>query len=151
MRSRLQLINKHLSFLPRTYTQTPLQPTKSTIVTKHNIAKMSTFKLPKPYPSIEVNIPDHVGVEESKLMDFKPFKKWLDTLLKNMDDKKENPDGYQVKKIDITSVDMFGDKIGFLKLKADVKADGDEKSVPGMFEVNLFFFSLSLFYLSLVI
>ena len=51
-----------------------------------------------------------------------------------MKNEKENPDGYLVKKIDITDVDMFGSgKIGFVKLKADIKVEGEKKSLPGRY------------------
>lgn len=101
---------------------------------KFNTRIMSTFTLPGFSPECPVHLTSDLTKEQ--LLSFPAFKTWSETLkhsLKQQESKDhtfhETP--YKLRKIDIQSVDFFGgERIGFIKLKAEVSNDDGEK-FPG--------------------
>jgi len=75
-------------------------------------------------------------LSENQLLKFPAFKQWLSTLQHTLSTQqsKTHPfrdSPYKLRKIDIQSVDFFGgNRIGFIKLKAEISNDNDEK-LPG--------------------
>ncbi len=116
---RLRLITRHLNWL---LTQPTLR------------ARMTTFQLPNASPSVPIHLtPD---LSQDQLLSFPAFKTWISTLQQSLSLQKNkdhtfNSAPYQLRKIDIQSVDFFGGgRIGFIKLKADVSNENGEK-LPG--------------------
>ncbi len=116
---RLRLISRHLSWLLA-------KPTSR--------ATMATFHLPNASPSVTIHLtPD---LSQDQLLSFPAFKTWISTLQRSLSLQKNkdhtfNSAPYQLRKIDIQSVDFFGGgRIGFIKLKAEVSNDNGEK-LPG--------------------
>lgn len=101
---------------------------------KFSIKIMSTFTLPGFSPDCPVNLTS--DLTKDQLLSFPAFKTWSETLqhsLKQQESKDhtfhEKP--YKLRKIDIQSVDFFGgERIGFIKFKAEVSNDDGEK-FPG--------------------
>ncbi|EON68359.1 hypothetical protein W97_07617 [Coniosporium apollinis CBS 100218] len=96
---------------------------------------MSSFTLPNSSPECTVNLTKDLSKDQ--LLGFKPFTDWISTLqhslsLQQNEDHTFNSSPYKLRSINIQSVDFFGggDKIGFIKLKADVSNDDSEK-LPG--------------------
>ncbi|OJD23745.1 hypothetical protein ACJ73_04899 [Blastomyces percursus] len=95
---------------------------------------MSTFIIPNSTPQISVGLtPD---LSQDQLLAFPPFKIWLSTLQHSLS-RQANPfhefhaSPYILRHIQIQAVDFFGgDRLGFVKLKADVSNDHGEK-LPG--------------------
>ena len=95
---------------------------------------MSTFTLPGFSPECPVNLTKDLSKEQ--LLSFPAFRNWSETLqhsLKQQESKDhtfhEAP--YKLRRIDIQSVDFFGgERIGFIKFKAEVSNDDGEK-FPG--------------------
>lgn len=83
---------------------------------------------------VPVTLPADLRAE--KLESFGPFKTWLSTFqssLKSQYSDSSHPfasDPYTLRSINIQSVDFFGDRIGFLKLQADVRNSSDAH-LPG--------------------
>jgi ADP-sugar diphosphatase len=104
--------------------------------TRHQISSrvMSTFTLPGFSPECPVHLTSDLKKEQ--LLSFPAFKTWSETLqhsLKQQESKNhtfhEKP--YKLRKIDVQSVDFFGgERIGFIKFKAEVSNDDGEK-FPG--------------------
>ena len=116
---RLRLITRHFS-------RSQAQPTPR--------ATMAKFHLPNASPSVPIHLsPD---LSQDQLLSFPAFKTWISTLqhslsLQKNKDHTFNSAPYQLRKIDIQSVDFFGGgRIGFIKLKAEVSNDNGEK-LPG--------------------
>lgn len=105
-------------------------------VLKHNLSAriMSTFTLPGSSPECPVHLTNDLTKEQ--LLSFPAFKNWSETLqhsLKQQESRShtfhEAP--YKLRRIDIQSVDFFGgERIGFIKFKAEVSNDNGEK-FPG--------------------
>jgi len=103
-----------------------------------NIARMATwsFNLPNTDPIVPVSVPSELKKDE--LLEFPAFKRWITTLEKNLKLQESNKDHefhsspYKLRKIDIQSVDRFGGgkRLGFVKLKAEIKNDEGEH-LPG--------------------
>lgn len=96
---------------------------------------MSSFTLPNSSPECTVNLTKDLSKDQ--LLGFKPFTDWISTLqhslsLQQNKDHTFNSSPYKLRSINIQSVDFFGggDKIGFIKLEADVSNDDSEK-LPG--------------------
>jgi hypothetical protein len=95
---------------------------------------MSTFTLPGSSPECPVHLTSDLTKEQ--LLSFPAFKTWSETLqhsLKQQESKNhtfhEAP--YKLRSINIQSVDFFGgERIGFIKFKAEVSNDDGEK-FPG--------------------
>lgn len=112
----------------------PRQLSKSPTIHKFNIKIMSTFTLPGFSPECPVHLTS--DLTKDQLLSFPAFKTWSKTLqhsLKQQESKDhtfhEKP--YKLRKIDIQSVDFFGgERIGFIKFKAEVSNDDGEK-FPG--------------------
>lgn len=68
-------------------------------------------------------------VPRERLLGFAPFTTWLSTFRKSLatQDFQDHPfhgEPYKLRKINVQAVDMFGpDRIGFLKLQAEVTSD----------------------------
>ena len=93
---------------------------------------MSTFQLPK------THIPVHLtkDLTQDQLLSFRAFNTWFETLQKSLKTQ-EAPSHtfhgapYELRSIEIQSVDFFGgQRIGFIKLKAEVSNEKGEK-LPG--------------------
>jgi ADP-sugar diphosphatase len=89
---------------------------------------------PKPIP---LTIPPHLSLTSSQLQSHKPYKTWLSTLQHSLALQSSDPshafhkDPYELKKIEVQAVDFFGgERIGFVKLKAEIKNSNGEK-LPG--------------------
>ena len=95
---------------------------------------MSTFNLPSTSPSVPVQLTSDLS--QDQLLSFRPFKTWLSTLQKSLATQSNtshtfNEFPYKLRSITIQSVDFFGgDRIGFLKLSAEVSNEKGEK-LPG--------------------
>jgi hypothetical protein len=90
------------------------------------IRNMETFKLPNSDPTCAVSLP--ADLTEAKVMGFKPFTRWISTLQKSISSQSNTNHPfhslpYKLRSIRIQSVDFFGERIGFLKLKAEVTND----------------------------
>ncbi|KAI1104029.1 hypothetical protein F4804DRAFT_342111 [Jackrogersella minutella] len=89
-------------------------------------------------PNIPVELPE--GLPEEKLLAFSPFSNWLMTLTHSLSLQHSNTthpfhiDPYSLRSVKIQSFDLFGrspnQRLGFLKLTADVRNAGGE-SLPG--------------------
>ncbi len=95
---------------------------------------MSTFTLPNSESKVIIHLtPD---LEEDQLLSFLPFKTWINTLEHSLSTQKSKSHTfhaapYKLRKINIQSVDFFGDgRVGFIKLRAEVSNDDGEK-LPG--------------------
>lgn len=96
--------------------------------------RMSSFII----PDLEPECPVHLTKDLSKdqLLSFRAFNDWLNTLKKSLatqanKDHTFHNAPYKLRKIDIQTVDFFGgERIGFIKLKAEVSNDNGEK-IPG--------------------
>jgi ADP-sugar diphosphatase len=104
------------------------------LLTRPNTRIMSTFTLPDSSPECPVHLTS--DLTKDQLLSFPAFKTWSKTLqhsLKQQENKNhtfhETP--YKLRSINIQSVDFFGgERIGFIKLKAEVSNDDGEK-FPG--------------------
>ncbi|KAG1569569.1 hypothetical protein G6F50_006254 [Rhizopus delemar] len=67
--------------------------------------------------------------EVNKSLSFQPFKDWL-VAFNKQEESRQNE--FDIKSIDIQSIDYFGDKIGFVKFKANVQYKETGKSAPGI-------------------
>jgi len=101
-------------------------------------ATMTTFTLPSSTPPCPVHLPSTAdGPTQDELLSFTAFKNWTSTLQHSLSLQHSNKNHpfhaspYFLRKIEVQSVDRFGGgRLGFVKLKAEVKNDKDE-SLPG--------------------
>ncbi|KAL9114191.1 MAG: hypothetical protein Q9187_007516 [Circinaria calcarea] len=97
-------------------------------------ATMSTFTLPDSHPAVFISLT--ADLSQDQLLSFPAFKTWIATLQHSLSLQKQrshpfNSSPYILKKIDIQAVDFFGgERLGFVKLKAEVSNDDGEK-LPG--------------------
>ena len=97
-------------------------------------AAMSTFTLPDSHPEVPVHLISDLNKDQ--LLSFPAFKNWISTLKHSLALQKNkshtfHSSPYQLRKIDIQSVDFFGGgRLGFLKLKAEISNNNGE-SLPG--------------------
>lgn len=95
---------------------------------------MSTFTLPNSKPEVPVHLPS--DLKKDQLLSFPPFKTWINTLQHSLSTQQSESHTfhsapYKLRKIEIQSVDYFGgERVGFIKLKAEVSNDEGEK-LPG--------------------
>ena len=98
---------------------------------------MSTFNLPDISPEVPVKLPS--GLSEDQVFNFPAFKTWLSSLQKSLKDQHRSSHPfhgapYKLREIEIQSYDHFGSgRLGFLKLKAKVTNDIDEKLSGSVF------------------
>ena len=96
---------------------------------------MSLFYLDGFLDSVKVTLTSNITKDQ--LLAFPAFRTWKDTLQSNLalQDEDTNhafPNGpYTLRTIEIQSVDWFGRKIGFVKLKAVIR-NREEKELPGI-------------------
>ncbi|OCL08369.1 ADP-sugar diphosphatase [Glonium stellatum] len=94
----------------------------------------SSFTLPQSNPPCTVNLPS--SLTEQQLLNFTAFKNWISTLQHSLSLQASrghtfHASPYKLRKIDVQAVDYFGgERIGFLKLQAEVSNDEGEK-LPG--------------------
>lgn len=125
MLPRLRLIAQH--FHPASIAA----PRRATIAAA---AAMSTFALPDSHPEVPVHLTS--DLKKDQLLSFPAFQNWIATLKHSLALQKNkshtfHSSPYQLRKIDIQSVDFFaGGRLGFLKLKAEISND-DGESLPG--------------------
>ncbi|KIW89482.1 uncharacterized protein Z519_09638 [Cladophialophora bantiana CBS 173.52] len=99
---------------------------------------MVTFILPKVSPSVEVTIP--ANITQDQLLAFRPFKDWLATLQKSIKVQKseamhafyDKKDPYQLRSINVHSVEWFGPRIGFILMETVVQNAADPRPLPGV-------------------
>ncbi len=121
---RFWLIAKYLGS-PKPLTSSPI---------KSSLAAMCTFTLPNSKPEIPVHLTSDLSQEQ--LLSFPAFKTWIATLQHSLSTQNNNSHTfhsapYELRNIEIQSVDFFGgERIGFIKLKAEVSNDKCEK-LPG--------------------
>ena len=83
------------------------------------------------------------NITPSQIEGFPAFKEWKKTLKDSLEQQDRNKDHmfhadpYRVLSITVQSVDRFGSKLGFIKLKAEIKAkklndQGEIKQLPGI-------------------
>lgn len=114
----------------------PFQP----VLLKPSLALMSTFSLPNSEPEVPVHLTSDLSQEQ--LLSFPAFKTWISTLQTSLFTQRNKSHTfhsapYKLRHIEIQSVDFFGgERIGFIKLKADVSNDKGEK-LPGSVFVSL--------------
>ncbi|KAK4449201.1 putative nudix domain-protein [Podospora aff. communis PSN243] len=93
---------------------------------------MSTFTHPR--ANIPVTLPD--GLSQEQVLSFHPFQTWLTTLQNSLAVQSQNPSHpfhkfpYSLRSVTIQSYDLFGKRIGFLKLTSTVSTP-DGESLPG--------------------
>lgn len=101
---------------------------------KSSLAAMSTFILPNSEPEVPVHLTSDLSQEQ--LLSFQAFKTWISTLQHSLTTQQNKSHTfhsapYKLRNIEIQSVDLFGgNRIGFIKLKAEVSNDKGEK-LPG--------------------
>lgn len=117
MLTRVRLTSRHLD-LPTT----------------QSISRMANFTLPNSSPAVPVYLTSDLS--QDQLLSFPAFKTWIDTLQNSLSAQKTTSHTfhsapYKIRSIAIQSVDFFGgQRIGFIKLKAEVSNDNGEK-LPG--------------------
>ncbi|KAL9132532.1 MAG: hypothetical protein Q9175_006296 [Cornicularia normoerica] len=95
---------------------------------------MSTFILPNSEPEVPVHLTSDLSQEQ--LLSFQAFETWISTLQHSLTTQQNKSHTfhsapYKLRNIEIQSVDLFGgNRIGFIKLKAEVSNDKGEK-LPG--------------------
>ncbi|KAF2014863.1 NUDIX family hydrolase [Aaosphaeria arxii CBS 175.79] len=97
---------------------------------------MSVFKLHKDEgfgDSVEVTLTR--DIKEEQLQNWAPFKNWKSTLRTNLEAQADpkhvhNLDPYSLQSITIQSVDWFGNRIGFIKLYAEIQ--NSKTDLPGI-------------------
>ncbi|TGZ82712.1 hypothetical protein EX30DRAFT_354101 [Ascodesmis nigricans] len=95
---------------------------------------MSHSNTTKTASNVPITLPPDLSVD--KLHSFHPFTSWLSTLESNLNSQRTDSshpfasDPYSLRSITIQSVDFFGSRIGFLKLKADVR-NSQNSHLPG--------------------
>ncbi|KAI1154393.1 hypothetical protein F4825DRAFT_460462 [Nemania diffusa] len=104
----------------------------NTSITRRTTATMTTITLKS--PEISVSLPE--GFSEAQLLSFSPFNSWLKTLTNSLSLQHSNAkhpfhgDPYALRSITVQSYDLFGQRVGFLKLQARVTNAAGE-SLPG--------------------
>ncbi|KAG9231790.1 nudix hydrolase 14 [Amylocarpus encephaloides] len=101
---------------------------------------MTTFYLKAFAPEVPVLIPSHLqsAITEEKLLAWPHFTKWHTTLKSSIALQSDashafHKSPYYLKSVEILSVSMFGPRIGFVKLKANVVNINDENdTLPGI-------------------
>lgn len=97
---------------------------------------MSCFNLPGFSDPVPVTLTENLS--EEKLLDFPAFKTWIETLKTSLADQKKRKHPfhkfpYTLRSITIQSVDFFGSRIGFVKLKAEITNDATPpQTLPGV-------------------
>lgn len=95
--------------------------------------KMSSFALPGAESAVTVNlVPD---LSKDQILFFPAFKTWVSTLQHSLSLQKQqshtfHATPYVLRQIDVQAVDFFGERIGFLKLKAEISNKNGE-TLPG--------------------
>jgi hypothetical protein len=93
---------------------------------------MSTFTI----PDTDLRVNSVADLSQKDLLSFPAFKIWIATLQQSLA-RQQHPshefhnDPYVLRKIDIQAIDRFGgNRLGFVKLKADV-SNGQGETLPG--------------------
>ncbi|KAK2744948.1 hypothetical protein FQN57_004078 [Myotisia sp. PD_48] len=95
---------------------------------------MSAFILPGSNPPVSIHLPPDLS--QAQFLSFPALKIWLSTLQHSLARQQNtshpfNLAPYTLRSIDVQAVDFFGsNRLGFVKLKADVSADDGQK-LPG--------------------
>ena len=94
---------------------------------------MGSFILPNSQPSCSVSVPD--GLTKDKIMNFRPFHEWASRFQRSLDHQSSeghpfHASPYRLRSVTVQSWDMFGPRIGFMKIQADISNDKGEK-LPG--------------------
>lgn len=116
---------------------------------KSSLAAMCIFILPNTKPQVLVHLSSDLSQEQ--LLSFPAFKTWVATLQRSLSLQQNkshtfHSTQYMLRTIEIQSVDFFsGERIGFIKLKAEVSNDKGEK-LPGSVFVCIFRISATIFW-----
>lgn len=119
-----------------------------TSLPKSSLAAMCTFTLPNSKPEVPVHLTSDLSQEQ--LLSFPAFKTWISTLQHSLSTQQNKSHTfhsapYKLRNIDIQSVDFFGgERVGFIKLKAEVSNDNGEL-LPGSVFVRIFRVQVSSF------
>ena len=121
----------HMRLLLQLGAKRPIFPATSWLLSSQR-KLMSTFNLPN------TSIPVHLTPDLSKdqLLSFPAFKNWINTLQHSLSTQQNehhtfHTAPYKLRRINIQCVDFFGgNRLGFIKLKAEVSNDNGEK-LPG--------------------
>lgn len=103
-------------------------------VSSPTVNKMSqSVRFQTAFPRIDITLP--ADLTHKQLLSFKPFNQWWRSLAQSLQQQSDashpfNASPYYLRSIDVQSVDYFGRRIGFIKLKASVTND-DGESIPG--------------------
>ena len=95
---------------------------------------MSSSTLPDSSPPCTVKLVPDLSLEQ--LQSFPAFQTWISTLQNSLSQQQSkehtfHKSPYKLRRIDIQAVDFFGGgRLGFVKLKAEISNDNDEK-LPG--------------------
>jgi len=96
------------------------------------IAKMSTCKLPD--TDVSITLVKDLTIEQ--LLEFTAFKNWIKRLQTNLAIQKTNPSHefhsspYELRSINVQSIDRWGKRLGFVKLVATI-TNSQNESLPG--------------------
>ncbi|KAI0153014.1 hypothetical protein GGR57DRAFT_468549 [Xylariaceae sp. FL1272] len=114
----------------------PLTTTTTILKSPRNHSPaMTTITLKS--PAVSVSLPE--GFSESQLLSFQPFNNWLNQLTHSLSLQQTNPshpfhkDPYKLHSITIQSYDLFGPRVGFLKLQARISNNAGEHLPGGVF------------------
>jgi ADP-sugar diphosphatase len=99
--------------------------TTTTSATTTNV--MASFTLPSSDPPCPVSLPE--GLTKEKVMAFRPFREWTERLQRTLG-RQQSSHPYKLRSVSVQSWDMFGQRIGFIKIQSDVSDDAGQK-LPG--------------------
>jgi len=130
--SRLRLITSSIQLRPEPFSEPHPVNTLRALVTTSKMAQSSFIA-----DDMKLELPSDLSKDE--LFSFPAYKTWFNALTKTLDGQSapkhpfhENP--YKLRSISVQSVDRFGGgRLGFLKFKADVRTDDDQKLPASVF------------------
>lgn len=98
---------------------------------------MSTFFLPGPWKDVEVKLPSNLTSDQ--LMAYKPFNNWLSTLSQSFQLQQDRnhvfhskEERYSLRSIVVDTVDWFGPRIGFLKMRTEIRNESNPRPLDGV-------------------
>jgi ADP-sugar diphosphatase len=99
---------------------------------------ITDFHSPYSNQNVQVYLPVGIRVTEDQLRKFPAFVTWHDTLKTNLmlqhtdANHAFHSDPYSLHKVEVQSVDWFGPRIGFVKLKASIRNSQPKSELPGV-------------------
>ena len=97
---------------------------------------MATFNLPQISPSVPVKLTEDLS--EEQLLTFPAFKTWLSTLKTSLDLQRQpshsfHGSPYALRSITVQACDFFGERLGFVKLIAEISTNDGQKLAGSVF------------------